>query len=317
MDLLKVPVPMLLPLFSMSIISNQRGPFNASRVLMTALLLPALAIGSAALAAATREQPITFVLIFLTISFFGFHLMLVRGNPIGLMVVMLPGILSTMALVSQDALIAMRDTFVTIGLMLGILIPILYLIFPGPTPTGLPAQPPPPPSLRHPFLEVVFRMIVYGPVLLLFYTNADTNTIIGLIITAMVAAHSEHHLRRDEAIGRIQATAIGSIAGIGLVMVFAADAHLVVEVCLVLLTGLWFCQKMMTGRLSFVTYQFGFSVALGIAISGLTTRDPVEAVIQRLVLTVAASVYAIVALAVLENLLDHWTTRRKLQAPAR
>jgi len=308
MDLLAVPVPMLFPLFSMSIISNQRGPFDLTRVVMTALLLPMLAYLATFLAMATRDMPMVFVLSFLTISFTGFHLLLVRANPMGLILIMLPGILSTMALVSNDALRAMRDTFVTIGIVLGLLIPALYLIFPGPT-KPLPAPPPGPPPLRYPFTEILFRMLVYGPVLLGFYTGADTNSIIGLIIVAMVAGQADHHLRRGEARERITATVIGGAVGLVLVVLFSSQAHLVIEVCMVLLVGLWFCQRMMTGRLGFTTYQFGFSVALGIAISGLTTRDPVEAIVQRLTLTVGGALYAIVALALLEQALSAWERR--------
>lgn len=309
MDVMSVPVPMLFPLFAMALITNQRGPLNLARVGLLAVMLPTIAYVATFLAMATRDIPAVFVLIFLTISFIGFHLQLVRGNPMGLMLVMLPGILSTMALVSNDALRAMRDTFIMIGLTLGVLIPLLYVAFPGPT-KALPPPPPPIPP-EHPFVDVMFRMLVYAPVLFAFYTGADTNSIIGLIIVAMVAAHPEHEMRRGEAVSRIEATALGGAVGLALVVVMSSEAHLAIEVCLVMLTGLWFCQRMMDGPRSFITYQFGFSVALGIAISGLTTRDPIETIIQRLVLTVGGALYAIAALWLLETLHREWRERRR------
>ena len=312
MDVLQVPVPMMLPLLSMAIISNQRGPFNLTRVLTIALLLPVIAYASAFMAQATRDMPVIFAAVFLGTAFAGFYLQLVKGNPLGLFIVMLPGLLSTMALTGDTQLIALRDTFVTIGLMLGVLIPALYLVFPGPpAPTGPPPPPPPPPVLREPLLEAGMRLLVYAPALFAFYTGADFNSIVGLIIVAMVAVHPEHHLRLNEARDRIGATVAGCLAGLALVVVFSADAHLAVELCLVMLTALWFCEKMMTGRFSFVSYQFALSVTLGIAISGVTTRDPLFYGIQRVVVTAGGALYAMGMLVLLEGWLDRRIARRR------
>lgn len=310
-DLLSVPVPLWTPALMVNLLAGQRGAFNPKKVFGAAATIMVVAWAAAGLASLTRADPALHIVTFALVAALGFYLLVVRSNPVGTPLLVFPSILSAMALVSDATLIAMRNSLITTSLSAVVVIPLLYAVFP---PRTREAYVPPPPRQRpqRPFAEVAIRLAVFVPALVPFYYGVDSTSIIYVVIVVFVLGHPEHALRRQEALERVVSTCIGGAAALALLAVLRFQPHVPVLLLLVLLSGLWFAHRMMTGPFSPMTYQFGFSVLVVVVASRLTGRDPFEVVVQRVVLTLAAATAALLLLALLEAV---FVARRT--APAR
>jgi hypothetical protein len=298
---LAVPIPALMPALTLGLLAGQRGAFNAKKAFGGAIMIPLIAWIMAGLASLTRGDPAVFIVIFGLVAFAGFYLLIVLASPLGILLLIFPALLSAMALLADAALVAMRDSMIISGLAAGVLVPLLYVVFP-PRTRVVYEHPTERPHLERPLTEVMIRMAVFVPALLPFYFGVETSSIIYPIIIVFVLAHPEHVLRRREAIERVVSTCMGG--GIALVVLglLTVQPHLPVLLLLVLIAGLWFGHRMTTGPFTPMTYQFGFSVMIVVVASGLTGRDPWEVAVQRTVLTLAGAMAALLLLAFLEEI---------------
>ena len=128
-DPLGITVPMLPAAFALALLSGQRGAFDLRRAL-TPMLIPVMAWLISYLAAATLGEPWLFTALFLALSAAGLALMLFRDGPAGVIVIVIPTMLSIAAVTSDTMLIAMRDSMAMSGAMLTVLIIVLNLVFP-------------------------------------------------------------------------------------------------------------------------------------------------------------------------------------------
>ncbi|MGV8831952.1 MAG: FUSC family protein [Devosia sp.] len=295
-----VTVTMLPAAFALALLSGQRGAFDLKRAVLP-LIIPVLAWIISWLAAATLGQPLLFTALFITFVTLGLALMVFRGSLGGVIVILIPTMLSIAAVTSDQMLIAMRDSMAMSGAMLTVIIIVLNLIFP-PRTTHLHVPLTEPHQTDNPLLDLALRTAIFTPVLLYCYATADTNLIIMPIMVAYVLGQSDHTMRRREAMARISATLIGAATAIGILLAYRLMPNWPLLVAAMTLVTLYFTAKMFDGARSAVTYQFACSVAAIIVMSSFANRDAIEVVIQRVVLSTTAALMAICLLALLETL---------------
>lgn len=299
-ELLRVPVPSLTPVLLLVLLAGQRGAFNPRKVFTGAVAIPVIAWLAARLAGLTRGDPAVFIAAFALVAACGFYLLVVVANPAGTLLLIFPSLLSAMALVSDQALVDTRNSLILTGLSAGVVVPLLYLVFP-PRTRELHVPPPARARPQRPLAEIAIRMAVFIPTLVPFYYGADPTSIVYLVIVVFVLGHPEHVLRRREALERVVATCLGGAAALVLLAVLTLQPHFPVLLLLVLIFGLWFSHHMMTGPFSPMTYQFGYSVMVMLVALGIAGQDPFEQAIQRVVLTLAGATAALLLLALLED----------------
>lgn len=295
-----ITMPMLPAALALSILSGQRGKFTIRRV-VAPLAIPVLAYVFSYLAALTVGDPAVFTTVFLLLALVAFFLGVVRGSAGGTMLLLIPSLLSILAVASDQALIAMRDGLTGSALILALVVPVVNLLLP-PVTERIHEPKPDPEGFANPMIEVCLRLAVFAPVLLLSYALGDPNVIIMPIVVGFVLLQGSHGMRWAEAVQRVAATCIGALAALVGILAYRIIPQLPMLLGFVALTTLFFTDRMMRGRLAPITYQFAASCTLVILISSLGTRDAIEIVIQRVVLTTLAASLAIGALALLEHL---------------
>ncbi|MCZ4345714.1 FUSC family protein [Devosia sp. J2-20] len=295
-----VSVPMLPAAFALALLSGQRGAFDLKRAALP-LIIPVLAWIISWLAAATVGEPLLFTAMFIAFSALGLALMVFRGSLGGVIVILIPAMLSIAAVTSDQMLIAMRDSMAMSGAMLAVIIIVLNLIFPPHT-THIHVPLTDPHQTDRPLLDLALRTAIFAPVLLYCYATADTNLIIMPVMVAYVLGQTDHTMRRREAVARISATLIGAAVAIVILLAYRFMPHWPMLVAAMTLMTLYFTARMFDGARSAVTYQFACSVTAIIVMSSFTNRDAFEVIIQRVVLSTTAAVIAICLLALLETL---------------
>ena len=131
-DPLGVTQPMMPVVLGMSLMSNQRGALNV-RSFMGPVMLPVMAFVFSWLAAATVSEPMLFVLMNVVLAGVGIALMLFKGSRLGVMLTVFPAMMSMSVLYSDQALVAIRDSMATGGLIVGVTAVVLNILFPPQT----------------------------------------------------------------------------------------------------------------------------------------------------------------------------------------
>ncbi|MGV8856467.1 MAG: FUSC family protein [Devosia sp.] len=297
-QVLNVSVPMLPAALALSLLSGQRGKFRIVRAVVP-LAFPVLAWLFSYLAALTVSDPLLFLSLFLLLSFAGLYLMVYRGSPGGVLLIVFPALFSMTAIASDQVLVAMRDSMAMSGPTCVVVIVLVNMVFPTPS-DRLHIPEPEPHQSSEVLLDLILRTGIFALVLIYCYGSADTNLIILPIIVAFVLGQSTHHMRRQEAIARISATVIGGTLALVILLCYRVMPQLPMLIGALVLATLFFTAKMFDGERSAVTYQFAGSVTIVIVMSSFASRDAIEIIAQRIALSTGAAVLAISLLALLE-----------------
>lgn len=299
-DFLGTVPPMIVPALMVSLLAGQRGAFNASKVVGAAVVIVVLAWLSTEVVIVARYGMFVFITAMLAINYFAFFFLMKTGNQLGIMLVVFPNLLGLLSLDSSQSAYAMRDAFIETALISLGVIPVLYLVFPAKTRVIF-APEPYTPDVERPEMQALLRLAVLGPLLLAFYLFVDISNLIYLIIAILVLAYPERQHQRLQARERIIGTALGGFVAMAIVIVFSLTAHAAVLLCLLFLGGLWFSSRMVSGPLTANTYIVGYSVMAVLAVNSLTTSNPLEAGLERLLLTIGGAAAALTLLALLEG----------------
>lgn len=303
-----VTMPMLAAALALSLLSGQRGHFDLKRAL-SPLAVPVLAYVFAYLATLTAGDPGLFILLFVSLALVAFYIAVIKGSNGGLMLLMVPTLMSVLSVANDTAMAAMRDSMAGTGLILAVVLPVVNLIFPPKT-NRVHVPKPDPESFANPLLEVTLRTAIFGAVLIYTFAAGDSNLLIMPVMTGFVLMQGSHNLRRAEAVQRVQATVIGAMVALLAIFVYRLVPQIPLLLCMVALISLFFSDRMIDGRLPPVTYQFSASVALVVLLTSLGTRDAMEVIVQRVTISTIGATLAIAALALSEAALRRWSERR-------
>lgn len=298
-DPLGVTQPMMPVVLGMSLMSNQRGALNV-RSFMGPVMLPVMAFVFSWLAAATVSEPMLFVLVNVALAGAGIALMLFKGSRLGVMLTVFPAMMSMSVLYSDQALVAIRDSMATGGLIVGVTAVVLNILFPPQT-ARVHVEQPKPFETENPAGELLIRMAVYVPIMLLTYATGDMNLLIVPIMLAFICAEPDRGGRLQQLIDRGGGTIVGAVVAVGAMAIYYVVPQFPVLVALIALITFVLIDKMTTGASRPLYYQYICSVALVMLLSAtFGARDAFEVVVQRVVLTSGAMVGAIALLSLLE-----------------
>ncbi|MBN9363052.1 MULTISPECIES: FUSC family protein [unclassified Devosia] len=324
-DPLGVTQPMMPVVLGMSLMSNQRGALNV-RSFMGPVMLPVMAFVFSWLAAATVSEPMLFVLMNVVLAGVGIALMLFKGSRLGVMLTVFPAMMSMSVLYSDQALVAIRDSMATGGLIVGVTAVVLNILFPPQTDRVHVERPKPfetenplaellirmavyvPIMLMtyatgdmNPLAELLIRMAVYVPIMLMTYATGDMNLLIVPIMLAFICAEPDRGGRLQQLVDRGGGTIVGAVVAVGAMAIYYVVPQFPVLVALIAIITFFLIDRMTTGESRPLYYQYICSVALVMLLSAtFGARDAFEVVVQRVVLTSGAMVGAIALLSLLE-----------------
>lgn len=296
---LGVTQPMMPIVFAMSLMSNQRGALSV-RSFIGPIMLPIMAVIFSWLAAATVSEPSLFIAVNVALAAAGIALMLFKGSRLGIMLTVFPAMMGMSALYSDQAVVAIRDSMVSGGIILGVAMVVLNIVFPPKT-SRVHIEKVDPFNTTNPRAEMMIRLAVYVPVLLATFSTGDMNLLIVPIMLAFICAEPDRGGRMEQLVDRGGGTLVGALVAIAAMAVFHVVPQFAVLAALIALITYVLIDKMTTGRARPLFYQYICSVALVMLVSStFGARDAFEVVAQRVVLTSGAMVGAIAMLSLLE-----------------
>ena len=293
--------PMLPIAIGMSILSGQRGALTA-RTFAGPIVLPIIAVIFSWLAAATVNEPMLFIIMNVVLAAGGIALMLFRGSRAGMMLTVFPAMMSISALYNEYALVAIRDSMVAGGLMVGVAAVVTNLLFPPKTKRVHVEQPKPHVS-RNPAVELGIRVAVYLAVLIATYATSNISLLIAPIMMVFICAEPDHGGRIEQVVDRGGGTIIGAIVGIVALFIYNLVPQFIVLLLLLAVITYVLIDRMTTGPARPQYYQYVCSVALVIVLSSIYgANSALEVVVQRVSITVGIMLAGIVLLSLLETM---------------
>ncbi|MET3925812.1 FUSC family protein [Devosia sp. 2618] len=296
---LGVTQPMMPIVFAMSLMSNQRGALNIS-AFAGPIALPVMAFLFSWIAAATVAEPMLFIIVNVVLAAAGIALMLFKGSRGGIILTVFPAMMSMSALFSDQALVAIRDSMASGGVILGVAMLVLNVLFPPQT-SRVHVAKAKPFDTANPTAELLIRLAVYVPIMLATFATGDMNMLIVPIMLAFVCAEPDRGGRIDQLVDRGGGTLIGALVAIAAMAIYQMVPQFAVLAALITIITYFLIDKMTTGKARPLFYQYICSVALVMLVSAtFGARDAFEVVVQRVVLTSGAMVGAIAMLSLLE-----------------
>lgn len=293
--------PMLPIAIGMSILSGQRGALTP-RTFAGPIVLPIIAVIFSWLAAATVNEPMLFIIMNVVLAAGGIALMLFRGSRAGMMLTVFPAMMSISALYNEYALVAIRDSMVAGGLMVGVAAVVTNLLFPPKTKRVHVEQPKPHVS-RNPAVELGIRVAVYLAVLIATYATSNISLLIAPIMMVFICAEPDHGGRIEQVVDRGGGTIIGAIVGIVALFIYNLVPQFIVLLLLLAVITYVLIDRMTTGPARPQYYQYVCSVALVIVLSSIYgANSALEVVVQRVSITVGIMLAGIVLLSLLETM---------------
>jgi hypothetical protein len=299
---LQSPMPMLFPALFVGLIAGMRKAFDIKRAVGGPIAMIVMMTLASVLVTLTRPMPVVLITVMGCLCFVSYYLILKTGNPVGMLIAIATVLMSIMGMQSLAMMDVIRDGFVQASLAALPVIPLLYALIP--------------PRSREMFQEVYTpdeqgrhgtRAAIRGGTLLLLsfwlYSILDPSNLILAVAAVFVLVLPTREQQFAEAWERSYATLIGGGAALLILGLFTMMAHPPILLALVFLGGLFFASKMMDGRHPPMVYQFAFSVMVAIVGGALTTQQPVDATVLRIVLTLVGAVSAALLSALLEALL--------------
>lgn len=293
--------PMLPIAIGMSLLSGQRGALTP-RTFAGPIMLPIIAVIFSWLAAVTVNEPMLFIIMNVVLAAGGIALMLFRGSRAGMMLTVFPAMMSISALYNEYALVAIRDSMVSGGLMVGVAAVVTNLLFPPKTKRVHVEKPKPHVSL-NPAVELGIRVAVYLGVLIATYATNNVSLLIAPIMMVFICAEPDHGGRIEQVVDRGGGTIIGAIVGIVALFVYNLVPQFIVLLLLLAIITYVLIDRMTTGPARPQYYQYVCSVALVIVLSSIYgTNSAFEVVVQRVSITVGIMLAGIVLLSLLETM---------------
>lgn len=291
--------PMLPIAIGMSLISGQRGALTV-RSFAGPIMLPVIAIIFSWIAALTVHEPMIFLFVNGVLATAGLAIMLFRGSRAGMMLTVFPAMMCISALYNEYALVAIRDSMVSGGLLVGVAAVVTNLLFPPQTRRVHVDQPQPHVS-RNPMMELAIRVVVYFTTLVLTYATNNISLLMAPIMMVFICAEPDHGGRMSQVVDRGGGTIIGAIIGtLGLIIYSIVPQFFVLLFLLTAITY-WLIDRMSTGPARPQYYQYVCSVSLVVIMSSIYgTNSALEVVVQRVAITVGIMLAGIVLMALLE-----------------
>ncbi|AVL52444.1 FUSC family protein [Roseobacter denitrificans] len=293
-------LPAVMAAMPLAIIAGQRKAFNPVAAIAGPVVLIAMAFVTAWMVEQLLPMPLVLIGAMWLCFFLGFRMILKTGSPVGMIVVVLPLLMSIMGMNGTMALDAMRLALVQAALLTLVLGPVVYMLLPPRTQERHVAVPAP--GVGQVEIGAAIRATVLLALSFWLYSVMQPSDLMMALIAAMVIVFPSRLRVWDEAFQRIRATLYGAAMALLLLAFFMVSARLPIILGLIFLSGLFLGTKMMQGKRPSMVYQYAFSVTLALVAGALSTQDPAYASFTRIILTLLGAFTAAFAVALLDDL---------------
>lgn len=298
---MQTPIPAVVVSLPMGMLAGQRMAFNPTKAMLGPVLFIVLIGLIGGMISLTRSMPLVLLTLIFLVYFVGYYLILRTGNPLGMLILVIAVLMSTMGMYSLTAMEMIRDSFLQASLCSLVLIPLLYLLLPAKT-NELFVEDYQPAVGGEYFKRALIRSMVMLALTFWLYSILDVSNLIYAIVAVFVTVFPTRQMLRRELKERVFATTAGGAAALLVLGIFVYVAHLPVLLGMLALLGLFTGSRMMNGRHPPMVYQFAFSVTIALVVGCLTTQAPWDATLLRVGLTIVGALSA----AIMTSLLELW-----------
>ena len=296
---LETPLPAIAATLPMGLIASMRKAFLPLRALLSPIIFMVFIFFMECLIGLTRPMPLVLLSCVMLIYFVAYYLILSSGNGLGLLILVVAVLSSTMGMYSLDALDFLNESFYLSCFCTLLLLPLLYWVFPART-RDIMVEDFTPAIGGEYFKRALIRRVVLMILSLWLYTVLDVSNLIYAIVAVFVTVFPTRKMLYRELRERIISTLFGSACALLLLGIFYMVSHLPILLLLLALAGLFFGDRMMHGSQPPMVYQFAFSVMLALTVGALSVQAPWDATLLRIGLTILGAISAVVLTSVLE-----------------
>ncbi len=300
----------------MSLASLQRKAVKPISIIITSLMVIAMVFVFSRVMDTTRNVPEVMMTFVFFVFFVALYILARSGHPIGRIMLFVTGALSLFALEQSSLLKKMHDDMIEAITVGAILLIVFYVLIPPRTKE--PFERKLPSSTGNDVISALNRAVVMMPLCWWCYSILTYRDVYLIIAAIYTLSFPSAGAALQEAMERMISVIFGATTAMVIVFlsVFVNGSALFIAL-LILATGWFYSEKMMTGRLTNTTYQNCIVVALSISINTLFSGDPSYVVIQRVGLTIIGLLLASFGVAILDTLfIRQDQTQTDLRHPA-
>lgn len=300
--LLRSPMAVIYPTMMLGMLAGNRKAFNIGRVVAAPVMFSAAIWVMSFVVLALQGIPTLLVVVMGLLYFAAFYLIQRTGNGFGMLIIAGGVMMSVMGLGSYQAMDYLRVEMSKAAISSAVVAPFLYWLLPPRTreiavDVYVPADP------HQRVQKSAIRAVVLLGLSAYLIAVLDFSNMMLAVGAMFVLVFPTRATLWSEAAERSFSTLLGGVLGLAVLALLSVSAHLAVLLASVFLSTLWLTQKMMTGRLQPMVYQYAASVMISLVGSAIASSEPGFAFIQRAILTLLGAVASAFAVSLLEALL--------------
>ncbi|WP_281966469.1 FUSC family protein [Roseovarius nanhaiticus] len=299
-------MPTIMAALPVGLIAGQRKAFNPVAIIVAIVVVCVLATLMAWFVNVLQPLPLVYAGAMWLVYFLGFGMILRSGAAPGMLLVVMAVLFSVIGMSGSAAVAMMRSEFFSAALVALVVIPLAYMLVPARTRQVHVAAPVPPGGDAA--MGAAIRASVLLALSFWLYAVMPPSDIMLAIMAAMVLVFPTRDAVFFEAGQRLRATLYGSALAIVVVAIYPLSPKLPILLGLVFLAGLWVGTRVLYDPRPHMAYQNALPAALALIAGGLSTQDLGQAVLSRVLLTLAGAFTAAYAVALLDSL-SGWRTR--------
>ncbi|HQZ12173.1 MAG TPA: FUSC family protein, partial [Devosia sp.] len=299
---LRSPLAVLYPTMMFGLMASNRKAFNLVRVVAAPVMFSGMIWLMSFVVLMFQGVPAMLVAILALFYFLACYRIQRTGNSMGMLIIAAAVMMSVMGISSYVSMDYLRVEMTKASFATAFLAPLLYWLLPTTT-KELAVDVYVPADENGRVIKSAIRAFVLLLLSGYLYTILDSSNMMLAVGAMFVVVFPTRETLWSEALERSFSTLLGGVVALAILWLMTISAHIEVLVILVFLATLWFCQKMLTGRLSAMFYQYGASVMISTVGSALMTSEPWFTFVQRVVLTTIGAIVGAFAVSLLEALL--------------
>ncbi|QYX56325.1 FUSC family protein [Roseovarius sp. SCSIO 43702] len=304
--LLDPAMPTVMAALPVGLIAGQRKAFAPVRVIAAPVMVCVMAALMAWFVNVFQPLPVVYAGTMWLVYFLGFGMILGTGAPFGMLLVIMAVLFSVVGMSGSAAVAVLRDAFFATSLVALVVIPLAYALVPART-REMQVDTPVPPG-GDAVMGAAIRASVLLALSFWLYAVMPPSDMMLAIMAAMVLVFPTRRAVFFEARQRMRATLYGSALAVAVVAVYPLSPKLPILLGLVFLAGLWVGTKVLHDPRPHMAYQNAYPAALALIAGALSTQDLGQAVVSRVLLTLAGAFTAAYLVAILDHLTG-WRTR--------
>ncbi|MCB1310614.1 MAG: FUSC family protein [Sedimentitalea sp.] len=307
-------MPTIVAALPVGLIAAQRKAFAPARILAGPIAASVMALLMAWFVTWVQPMPVVFAGAMWLVYFAGFGMILRTGAAPGMLVVIMGVLFSVVGMSGAAAVTVLRNEFILAALLTLVIAPLVYTVCPART--GVPHADQPTPGQGNTALGAAIRASVLLALSFWLYAVMPPSDIMMAIMAALVLVFPTRRAVFFEAGQRMRATLYGSALAAIVLALFLLSPNLPVLLGLIFLAGLWVGQRMLFDPRPHMAYQNAYPAAMALIAGALSTQDPADAILSRIVLTLTGAFAAAFAVALLDQVTNWRPENSRLPAGA-